>query len=564
MSGIGWERVEGGSTKPCICDRRTDMANEAIASILREMAFFSELKNENPFKIRALQNSAQVLEEQSQEVEALVASGEITKISGVGKGTQGIAKEFVATGKVIELDALKAEFPKDILELTEVRGLGPKKIKALYEHLSIGSLGELEYACQENRLLELKGFGQKTQDGILKNIQSLKANRGKAILPMALQQAEDAKEELEKFAGVIEVEESGDLRRKLPVIDGLDFVVTGEVKKIESALLAAGFFEREGCFQRSQPDQLLWRVWLSTPKEFGKRLLETTGPAQFVGGLGSIPAGKSEQDVFTALGIDFLPPETRDRGKAPKGLIEEKDIRGVFHLHTTWSDGKNTLKEMVEAALARGYEYLGVSEHSQSAFYANGLNAKRVAEQKKEIEALQEKFPSLKIFHGIESDILSDGSLDYPDDVLKRFDFVIASVHGQMRMSREDMTKRICRALEHPATTWLGHWSGRLLLGREGFSFDQECVLNTAAKLGKGIELNSNPYRLDMDWTVASEAARLGIPIGIFPDAHSTGGLEDIRFGVWMGRKAGLTAKQVVNTKSRKEMEQWLNKRRFS
>lgn len=538
------------------------MANEKISEILREMAFFSELKNENPFKIRALSNVAERLEEQASEVEELVRTGEITKLPGVGKGTQALVKEFVASGAVAEHAALKAEFPKDILEITEVRGLGPKKIKALYEQLGIGSLGELEYACQENRLLELKGFGEKTQSSILKNIDALKANRSKSILPMALNQAEDVAEELLGLAGAEQVEESGELRRRLPVISTLDFVVGGVESKLRSALASAGFLEQAGIFERALPDHLKVRVWPVASENFGGRLFETTGPAEFVSGRAAGLAGKDEAEVFHALGMSVLPPESRDLGSAPVGLIEEKDIKGVFHLHTTWSDGKNSLAEMAEAAVEQGLEYLGVSEHSQTAFYANGLDAKRIKEQKKEIDSLQAKFPSLRIFHGIESDILSDGSLDFPDDVLRGFDFVIASIHGQMKMNRDDMTNRICRALEHPATTWLGHWSGRILLGREGFAFDEAKVMATAAKAGKGIEMNSNPYRLDMDWQVAGEAARLGIPIGIFPDAHSVGGLKDLRFGVWMARKAGLTAKQVINTLPRKEMEKWLSERK--
>jgi DNA polymerase (family 10) len=536
------------------------MESTGVVSILREMAFFSELKNENPFKIRALQRSAELLEEQGKDLPELVRSGGITKIPGVGKGTQALVKEFVDSGKVAEHESLRREFPEGILELLEIRGLGPKKIKALYEQLTIGSVGELKYACQENRLLELKGFGQKTQDSVLKNIEALKANRSKAILPMAMNQAEEMRAELLALAGVSRVEETGELRRKFPVIASLDFVVAGD-SELPVVLVKAGFAEAVGVFERKLPDTLKVRVWAAGAENFGARLFSTTGPEKFVAGK-NVAAAAEEELVFHALGLAVVPPESRDLGAAPAGLVKESDIKGVFHLHTTWSDGKNTLAEMAAGAVERGYEYLGVSEHSQTAFYANGLNAKRIAEQRREIEGLREKFPSLRIFHGIESDILPDGSLDFPEDVLAGFDFVIASIHGQMRMSSEEMTKRICRALENPATTWLGHWSGRLLLAREPFAFDQEKVLATAAKLGKGIELNSNPYRLDLDWQVAGSAAALGIPIGIFPDAHSVGGFDDLKYGVWMARKAGLTAAQVSNTKSRKEMEEWLGQQK--
>lgn len=538
------------------------MTNEILASLLREMAFLGELQDENPFKIKAWQNSARILEEDSRDLVELVKTGEIASIPGVGKGTQAIAKEYVETGRVQEHESLRAAFPATIFELLEVAGLGPKKAKALYKELHLASLAELEYACQENRLVELKGFGAKTQANILLNIQKIKSNRGKAILPVALNQADEVREELEGLSGVERVEESGELRRLNEVVATLDFVVTGEASA-EKSLVTAGFTALDdGSYRRTLPDSLTVRVWFVGAEEFGSKLLETTGPDAYVKKLGEIPAAAEEEDAFRALGVAYLPPECRDLGVPGDGLVEEKDIRGVFHLHTDWSDGKNTLEEMVKAAIEQGLEYLGVSDHSQTAFYANGLKAERVLAQQKEIARLREKYPHFKIFHGIESDILADGSLDFPDDVLKNFDFVIASVHGQMKMNRDDMTKRLVKVLEHPATTWLGHWTGRLLLGREGFDFDHELVLDTAAKHGKGIELNANPYRLDMDWRVAPAAAKRKIPIGIFPDAHSAGGLGDLRYGVWMARKAGLRKEQVINTLPAKEMEAWLQARK--
>ncbi len=531
------------------------MQEQSVEKILREMAFFSELKGDNPFKIRAWQNSAQILEDLGKEPADLVSSGEITKIPGVGKGTQALVKEFVETGRVGEHEALQKQFPPLILELLEVRGLGPKKIKALHEQLGIASLAELEYACSENRLVELKGFGEKTQNTILKNIEKIKSNKGKAILPMALQQAAEVKDELQELAGTKRVEETGALRRFLPVIDSLDFLMVGEEKSLKTADFS---LTPDGSWRRVKSDQLTVRVWLTEENSFGTRLVETTGPETFVKSLGPLPKKKTEVEVLKK----WIPPEARDLGKVPEKLVELQDIKGAFHMHTTWSDGKNSLEEMAEAAMEMGWEYIGISEHSQTAFYANGLNKERVLQQRKEIDRLQEKFSKLKIFHGIESDILTDGALDFPDSVLKQFDFVIASVHGQMRMPREEMTKRICRALENSATTWLGHWSGRLLLGREGFEFDEDKVLKTAEKCGKSIELNCNPYRLDVDWQFLPKIQAAGIPVGIFPDAHSVGGFHDMQYGLWMARKGGLQAKDVVNTKSLREMERWLAARK--
>jgi len=532
--------------------------NEALASILAQMAFLAELKDENPFKVRALANAGNVISELPKDVADLQASGEIKKIPGIGKGTQAIVKEFLETGIVTELSTLNEGLPSTILELREVRGLGPKKIKQLYDSLGIASLAELEYACEESRLVDLKGFGEKTQASVLKNIKALMGNKGKVILPVALQEAEDVSEELAKLKGVKRVEHTGDLRRHNEVVSSIDFLVeaSGDV------LTKAGFQEEGAAFTKKSERGLTVRAFTASAKDFGSRWFETTGPAEFVKLLGPVAAAASEADVFAQKKKTFLQPECRDLGIAEEDLIEEKDIRGVFHLHTTWSDGKNSLEEMAEGAVKLGYEYLGVSDHSQTAFYAHGLDEKRVLEQKKEIEAAQKKFPSLRIFHGIESDILTDGSLDYPAEFLKNFDFVIASVHGQMKMNRADMTRRICGALRNPATTWLGHWTGRLLLGREGFDFDLDEVLQCASDEGKSIELNANPYRLDVDWRILPRLTELDIPIGIHPDAHSVGGLADTRFGVWMARKAGFTPAQVLNTKGAKEMEKWLRDRR--
>ena len=532
--------------------------NELLSGILEQMAFLAELKDENPFKVRALANAGSIISELPKDVADLLASGEIKKIAGIGKGTQAITKEFVETGKVSEFDELLKGLPESILELREVRGLGPKKIKQLLEQLGIASLAELEYACAENRLVDLKGFGEKTQGNVLKNIKAMMGYKGKVILPMALQEADEVAEALKKLKGVKRVERTGELRRHSEVIASIDFLVEGEA---EAALKKAGFSEEGGAFTRQSERGMKVRAFTTSAKDFGSRWIETTGPAEFLKNFGVFPAAATEEEIFLGKKRSYLPPECRELGIAPKDLLEEKDIRGVFHLHTTWSDGKNTIEEMAQAASALGYEYLGVSDHSQTAFYAHGLDEKRVLEQKKEIEAAQKKFPGVRIFHGIESDILADGALDYPAAFLKKFDFVIASVHGQMKMGRLDMTKRICGALRNPATTWLGHWTGRLLLGREGFDFDVEEVLKCAAEEGKGIELNANPYRLDIDWRLLPRAVELGIPIGIHPDAHSAGGLEDTRFGVWMARKAGLTPAQVLNTKPRKEMEAWLRAR---
>lgn len=540
------------------------MANEVFIDRLRDLAFYSEVLGENPFKARALLKAAEVLEEKDS-LENLVASGEIKNTPGIGKGTQAMVQEFLETGSCKEWEVAATKFPKHFLELRQVRGLGPKKIKALWENLQIGSLAELEYACGENRLIDLKGFGEKTQVSILATIQKMKANRGKMILPAALEVAEAWASELSALEEVVQCSPTGEVRRRMPVVASLDFLLAGSFSKTPQALKKMGFDEiEENQWLKHEKDSCPVRVFLCEENELGSQLWITTGPASYVEPLQKkINKAKTEMEVFAALSIQSLDPECRDRPpQKTEELIQEKDIRGVFHLHTTWSDGRNSLEEMALAATQKGYEYLGVSEHSQSAFYANGLDKKRILEQKKEIEKIQKTFPTLRIFQGIESDILADGNLDYPKDVLKEFDFVIASVHGGMKMPKQEMTERLCKAIENPHTTWLGHWTGRLLLGREGYDFDHEKVMKAAAQAKKGIELNASPYRLDMDWTLLPQATALGVKIGIFPDAHSVKGLDDTKYGIWMARKAGLQKSDVINTLPLKEMEKWLQQNR--
>ncbi len=527
------------------------MVNESITAIFLNFAFLLELKGENPFKIRAFQNTARVLEEQTAPVEELVTSGAIRSIPGIGKGSQGIIEEFVKTGAVKEFDVLVAEFPEGMLDLQKVRGLGPKKIKALYEALSIGSLAELEYACGENRLLDLKGFGKKTQDNILKSISELKLNRGKLLLPQAVYEASVITDKLSKLPGVRGVYVVGELRRSCELIASLDFLLDMESEKNPPLPHFAEYTE------------LPVQVTFSHEAEcLGDEIVRLTGTDAFVAALPEAKKSANEKDFFEARKLPFVFPEFREAAlpaKIPE-LVEEKDIRGVFHFHTTASDGANSLEEMLRAAKRLGFEYVGVSDHSQTAIYANGLKDANLRVQRAEIRTLQEKFPEIKIFHGIESDILADGSLDYPEEILAKFDFVIASVHSQFKMPREQMTARICRALENPHTTWLGHATGRLLLGRSGYELDMEQVLKTAEKCGKAIELNANPHRLDLDWRWLPDAKRRGISIGIFPDAHSARGMEDFRYGVKMAQKGGLTKQDVSNTKSLKEMSDWLQR----
>lgn len=534
------------------------MENSDILATIETMVFFMELKGENPFKVRAFANAARVLEDK--DIAKLFQNGELQDVPGVGKGILAFIGDCIQHGKPKDLAEISKDFPETILELRSVRGLGPKKIKTLFEELQIASLAELEYACQENRLIELKGFGEKTQKNFLEALQFLKQSRSRLLLAQVLHQAQDLLALVRKTAGVEQAELVGELRRKCETVAKIEILVQGAEKTAAAKLKS-----------------LAEKHELGLPVEFhfvseawGSALVKYTGSTEHLEKLKGLAGIKLETEaaVYKKLGFALPAPELREAWSGPKDwekseqLVTAQDVRGIFHVHTKASDGANTLEEMVEAAEKLGYEYIGISDHSESAVYAHGLGADRILAQRKEIDKLQERFPKIKIFHGIEADIHGDGRLDYSDKVLKEFDFVIASIHGQMRMPCEEMTKRLCRALENPYCTWLGHITGRLLLGRPAYEFDWEKVLKAAEKSGTGIELNANPYRLDMDWQIMPAARAHKIPIGIFPDAHSIGGLKDVEYGIMAARKGGLSKKDVSNTLTRKEMEAWLAARR--
>lgn len=556
--------------------------NAEIAAVFAEIAFFSELADANPFKIRALQNGARAIEETGEDVATLARENRLGEIAGVGKGLAAAIKEFLNTGKVAELEALRREFPPGLLELKSVPGLGPKRIKKLYDELGIASLTELEYALNENRLVELKGFGEKMQKKFQAALADLKASRGRILLPRALEAGEAVLAALAKVSGVKRAEETGELRRRLETVGSLDFVLeTGaeapKPKTIASALAKleitptdSDAADPELCFTGVNADGIAVRVFAAPAAKFAALEIELTGSSEFLAALneknGATAKFKTEAEYFAAHDLPWIPPEAREGdpreiARNIASLVEEKDIRGIFHAHTTASDGTATLAEMAARCQELGFEYLGVSDHSQSAGYAGGLKADAILRQREEVERLNAKFTGFRIFHGIESDIKNDGALDYPEKVLKEFDFVIASLHGGFQMPRAEMTERVCTALANPFTTWLGHATARLLLGRRGVDLDMDAVLAAAAKHRKSIELNANPYRLDLDWRHLRQARQKKIPIGIFPDAHSTGGIADFRWGVIMARKGGLTKADVVNTKPLKEMEAWLARR---
>jgi DNA polymerase (family 10) len=479
----------------------------------------------------------------------------LTELPGIGKGISEVLTEFFLKGKSTALEELKASLPPGLLELTEIPGLGPKKAMTLIEELGIQSIAELEYACRENRLLKLKGFGEKVQHKILEGIQFQKSHQGLKRIDEALVLAEQVLSLLKKAAGKSRVCETGELRRRLEVMSKLEFLVEeGPDKK---KLLAA-----------ISKEVLPVELHFASSDHYGFELARTSSSQAHWEALGAPePFEAADEEAFYKhLKIEWISPELRETGEevalAKKGTIDAilpwDGVKGVFHNHTTSSDGTATLEEMVIAAKKQGYQYIGISDHSQSAFYASGLKTDVLKEQEKEIRKIQEKYPEVRVFWGIESDILADGSLDYPESMLKKFDFVVASVHSRFQMDKEAMTDRILEAIRNPYTRFLGHATGRILLGRKGYDLHMEKIIAEAAAHDVAIELNANPARLDIDWRWGPQLRKYKTMISVNPDAHATEELENTRFGIMMARKALIPTKLVVNSRSAQEVEKWL------
>ncbi len=555
-----------------------------VASILEEIGTLLELKGENPFKTRAYFNAARTISGLTGDLQQLVESGEIGKVKGIGKALAEKITTLVTTGELAYYEELKAEFPPTIFELMNIPGLGPKKIKKLYETLGISSLIELEYACNENRLVDLEGFGAKSQENILQGIEARKKYSEKFHLPVAEHAATTMIEHIRKAKGIKRSDIAGSLRRKKEIIGDIDILVSAaqnDTPAIMKKFVSAPEVERVIAGGKTKSSVILKSginvdLRVVADKEFPFALHYFTGSKEHNVRMRTIAkdhnlklneyglfhesnnkpvACKDEKDILKKLGLVYIEPELREdfgeieaaeKNNLP-GLIEEKDLRGTFHCHTTYSDGANTLKEMADAAMQRKWQYLGIADHSKSAQYARGLSKADLKKQRKEINSLNEQFDSFQIFHGIESDILADGSLDYDDKTLGELDFVVASVHSRFKMSEAEMTRRIINAIKNKNTTILGHPTGRLLLSRDGYQVDLVKIIEAAADYGKAIEINSHPYRLDLDWRMVKFAKEKGVKIFINPDAHNTEGLDDVRFGVGIARKGWLEKEDVIN-----------------
>ncbi|MBC7691988.1 MAG: PHP domain-containing protein [Methylotenera sp.] len=541
--------------------------------LLDELRHLMELRGENPFKIRAFEKASNLLEalDEKTDLAELAKTGRLTDLPGIGKGISEVLTEFHLTGKSKARDEMAESLPAGLLELTTLPGLGPKKAIQLIEALDVHSIGELEYACRENRVLKLKGFGEKAQIKFLEGIEFLKGNAGQQRLVDVFDFAEQLLGTLVKeMPQGLRVSEAGMLRRRMETLAQLDFLIekpAGEAgaqlqKKMEETLSA---------FLSRVPLKISVQLHFAERACFGYELAKLSSSAEHWNALGNPQPfeAKTELDFYTHLNLPLIPAETRETGEevamARSGALEQllpwNGVQGVFHNHTTRSDGVASLEQMVEAAQKLGYKYIGISDHSQTAVYAQGLKGEDLLDQEQEIRVVQKKFPDIRIFWGIESDILADGSLDYDDQVLKRFDFVVASVHSRFQMDKEAMTDRILTAIRNPYTRFLGHATGRLLLGRKGYDIHMDRIIAEAARCNVAIEINANPARLDIDWRWGKHLRDANTPVSINPDAHATEGLKDTVYGISVARKALLPIGQIVNSRSVQDVERWLQRK---
>lgn len=561
--------------------------NKTIVKQLKLQVALMELHEENAFKIKGYQNAIFNLDKSD------VALGELSlkeleSLDGVGKSIASTIHEINHIGTSQALTQYLDETPQGIVELLDIKGIGPKKIKVLWKELGIESGHELKEAANSGLVAKLKGFGEKTQTTLLKALEFMEANANKLHYAEAEKLSKEIIQVLTALLPGQQISETGELRRKMEVIDTISLLVASEdYDATESLLTSSGDFTQDektsgpvtwrGYFKESKVPVLLT---FSASAHFVATLFISTGSIRHISALirekeslrGMATTGnfESETALYAAAGMDYVLPELREgtfeieaaKGKKLPHLAEMSDLKGILHNHSTYSDGKHSLRQMAEYCKELGYEYLGICDHSKSAFYANGLDEDRLVSQHAEIDKLNEELAPFKIFKGIESDILYDGRLDYEEDVLASFDFIVSSVHSVLNMNKQKATQRLLTAIENPYTTILGHPTGRLLLRREGYPIDHKAVIDHCAKYGVIIEINANPWRLDLDWRWVRYAIDQGVKLAINPDAHEMNGYHHMQYGLLAGRKGGLTADMTFNAMGKDEIATFFEQRK--
>jgi len=565
--------------------------NFELARLFYEMASLLEARDESVFRVRAYQRAAQTLETLGEDVRAVGQRGGLTSLPAIGKDLAGKIQEYLDTGAIRQLDALRAELPPAFLTLLEIRGLGPRTARALFEQKGVDSVERLEALCRSKEIIGVAGIREKTCENILKSIAQWRAGRTRTLLPTARAIAQQVGEALRAHGGVERLEIAGSLRRMKETVKDVDLLVTSTepARVIRTLTTLPSIVEvlAQGPTKASvrHQDGLAIDLRVVEPDAFGAALQYFTGSKEhnvkvremasrkglriseygvFNEETGARVAGATEEDVYATVGLPWIPPELRENqgeieaareGRLP-ALVAAGDLRGDLHAHTDWSDGHHPLERLVEAAQARGYEYVIVSDHSRSLTIAGGLSIDELRAQRALIRGLQPKF-TIRILAGTECDILADGSLDFPDEVLAELDFVVAAVHSRFKQSREEMTARIVRALSNPWLNVLAHPTGRRLGSREPYDVDLEAVFAAARRHGKAVEINSSPERLDLADTHARRAAALGVPIAISTDTHYLRELDQVELGLGVARRAWIEPRHVLNARPLDELLAW-------
>ena len=544
-----------------------------IIKLLKELADMMEFVGENKFKINAYRFGANAIRGVESDIEELISEKKLDQIKGIGKGLQSVIYEFADMGRSSQYDELRKQVPRGIGDILKINGLGPQKVKQLYTDLSISDISQLEDAVKNNKLAGIKGFTDFLIKSIPEQISQIRKNKNFILLNKALESADSVISKISTLDSVVKVEITGELRRGMEVFSSLPLIaqiknekeflkeLSSEfnISKKENSIVISGFCEIP-----------IIIYYFDNEPGYIQGLLITTGSEGFVNKMFGKKklSGKNEKEIFKNAKITFIIPEMREDeflAVKNKKLKENSDLslddfKGLLHWHTTWSDGRDTLETMLNEAVKLNFQYIAVCDHSKSAAYANGLKEDRILSQKEHLDKLKTQY-NIKMFQGIESDILADGSLDYPQEFLPNFDFVVASVHSRFNLDEKEMTARIIKAVENPYTDLLGHPSGRLLLSREPYKNDTEKIIDACVANSVAVEINAHPKRLDLDWRWIYYARDKGCLFSINADAHSTSDISYLKYGVMIGRKAGLKNAEVINCFDLESFKQFLNRK---
>lgn len=548
------------------------MDNNVIADNFSLLSKLMDIHGDDSFRAKSYSIAAFTIEKLEQELSAMQPA-EIFSIKGIGDRMGKKIMEVLNTGRLSALDEYIQRTPEGVMEMLHIKGLGPKKIAAVWKEMEINDLGELLYACNENRLTRYKGFGEKTQEKIKESIEFYMRSLGSYLYAQIESYALELDKKLQQTFPAEQFGLTGEFRRQLEVISRLEWVTTADAGMVRSFFGENYAIEKEGenyVSLRGQ-ENLILGFYLADRSTFCKKLFETSCSEEFLNcwkeefTAYETAVYGCEDDIFLNNNVSLIPGYLRETGTSIAAgktgsfaIIQPTDIKGIIHSHSKWSDGVDTLEAMAKAAQQKGLEYLVISDHSKTAAYAQGLNEEQVARQHAEIDKLNEQLMPFKIFKSIESDILGDGNLDYSNEVLATFDLVIASVHSNLYMNEEKAMMRLLKAIENPYTSILGHMTGRLLLSRNGYPIDHKKIIDACAANNVVIELNANPRRLDMDWRHIGHALEKGVLISIDPDAHSITGFNDTYYGVLAAQKAGLPKEKNLSSFSLAEFEAWL------